>query len=141
MYEEEYDPGEDSDEILGDFTADSTNGEDEDEEEDEKFSSISHAFSRDGGWLEEATATLLDASATGSYPLGELSEEDVECIGGVMAAWSRRSPGSLRAALSVEKLLKRVADDVRAGNPSARVTTRLYTYVRVLICVLFLICV
>jgi hypothetical protein len=81
-------------------------------------------FYRNEAWIEEATSALLD------YPVGELSEEDVATVGGIVAAWSRRSPGSLRAALSVERLLKRVVDDVRAGNPAARVTTRLYAYVR-----------
>jgi hypothetical protein len=128
------------DEILGDYVvADAVAGLEGEEEEDEDVFGVEESstdgiapppFLRRGRWLEEATATLLDASATGGYPLGELLEEDFECFGGVMAAWSRRHPGSLRAALSVERLLKRVADEVREGNPSARVTTRLYTYVR-----------
>jgi hypothetical protein len=112
-------------------------------------------FSRNEGWLEEATETLLDVDA---YPVGELTEEDLVAIGGIMAAWSRRASGPppspqqhrsasgngpstgtgpnssptsrLQAAMSVELLLKRVVDDVRAGNPAVRVSTRLYTYVR-----------
>lgn len=154
---------------IDDINSDSGNLEDEEncedfssqlEENDTHLASSSFSsstrhspipFSRSEGWLEEATETLLDLDA---YPLGELTEEDLVTIGGVMSAWSRRASGGppthkqqhnraangtesgspsssrLQAAMSVERLLKRVVDDVRVGNPAARVSTRLYTYVR-----------
>lgn len=74
--------------------------------------------------MEEATAEILDHEV---YPIGELTAEDIESLSGLMAAWARR--GSVHAALSVEKLLKRIVDDMHAGNDVAKVTTRMYTYV------------
>jgi hypothetical protein len=101
---------------------------DDDEDDDNGWSDARRPypkpFSRNDDWLEEATKTLLDHE---KYPIGELSEEDVEAIAGLMAAWSRRC--SVHAAISLEKLLKRVVDDMRANNSAARVNTRLYTYV------------
>ena len=82
------------------------------------------AFERNQQWLEEATAELLDLNI---FPMGTLTPDDVESISGLMAAWVRRR--SVDAALTVEELLKRVVDDLRAGNRSIKVTTRMYTIV------------
>jgi len=75
-------------------------------------------------WLEDATRDTLDVE---KVPLGSLTEDDVESIAGLMAAWVRRR--SMDAALAVEQLLKRVVDDMRVGNTDIRVTTRMYTIV------------
>ena len=80
-------------------------------------------FSRNTAWLEEATLDMLDEEM---YPLGKLSEDDVEAVVGLMAAWARRR--SLNAAITVERLLKRVVDDMRAGNMAVHVSTRFYAY-------------
>ena len=93
-------------------------------EEEEKDSWYPGSFSRNENWLEEASEALLDLE---KVPLGSLTEEDVLSIAGLMAAWVRRR--SLEAALSVEKLLKRVVDDMRAGNSDIHVTARMYTIV------------
>jgi pentatricopeptide repeat protein len=80
------------------------------------------AYERNQKWLEEATAELMDLK---TFPIGTLTPDDVESIVGLMSAWVRRR--SVDAALVVEELLKRVVDDLRAGNRSIKVTTRLYT--------------
>jgi len=85
---------------------------------------IQPVFSRNEDWLEHATEKILDEQV---YPKGKLLEEDVESIAGLMAAWARRK--SVHAALMVEKLLKRVIDDLRSGNTDIHVNTRMYTYV------------
>ena len=81
-------------------------------------------YERNQKWLEEATAKLLDLRIS---PFGSLTPDDVESIAGLMVAWARRR--SVDSALMVEELLKRVIDDLRAGNPSIKVTTRMYTIV------------
>lgn len=81
-------------------------------------------FARNYAWLEEATLSLLDEDL---YPIGELSEEDVEAIASLMAAWSKRK--SIDAAITVERLLKRVVDDMQVQNSAAQVSTRFYIYV------------
>jgi len=81
-------------------------------------------YSRNEDRLEEATADVLDLHA---YPTGTLTIDDCEAMSSLMAAWARR--GSVHAALNVEKLLKRIVDDINAGNPAARVRTRHYTFV------------
>ena len=81
-------------------------------------------FERNQKWLEEATAEMLDLK---TFPIGTLTADDVDSITGLMAAWVRRR--SMDAALMVEELLKRVVDDLRAGNQSIQVTTRMYTIV------------
>jgi hypothetical protein len=94
------------------------------EEDEERLGWYPGSFSRKANWLEESTEDVLNIE---KLPLGTLTEEDVESITGLMAAWVRRR--SLEAALSVEKLLKRVVDDLRAGNTDIRVTARMYTIV------------
>jgi hypothetical protein len=81
-------------------------------------------YQRDENWLENATNGILD---TKLLPLGSLNSDDVESIIGLMMAWARRQ--SLESALIVEYLLKRVIDDMKAGNRSIYPTTRLYTIV------------
>lgn len=79
------------------------------------------SFSRQENWLEEATEEISNLE------LGSLTEDDVESVVGIMAAWVRRR--SIDAAMSVEKLLKRLVDDMRAGNTDIHMTTRMYTIV------------
>ena len=81
-------------------------------------------YQRDENWLENATNGILD---TKLLPLGSLNSDDVESIIGLMMAWARRQ--SVESALIVEYLLKRVIDDMKAGNQSIYPTTRLYTIV------------
>ncbi len=95
------------------------------EDDEEKNSWYPGSYSRKENWLEEASQDVLNLE---KLPLGSLTEEDVESITGLMAAWVRRR--SLEAAMSVEKLLKRVVDDMRGGNTEVHVTTRMYTIVR-----------
>ena len=84
------------------------------------------SYSRKENWVEDSTAEVMDLE---KIPLGSLNEDDVESITGLMAAWVRRR--SLEAALSVEKLLKRVVDDMRAGNTNVHVSARMYTIVSI----------
>lgn len=81
-------------------------------------------YPRDEKWLDKATDDIFD---TQQFPLGTLSDTDVESIAGLMAAWVRRR--SVKAALTVERLLKRVVDDMRANNEGIHVTARMYTIV------------
>jgi hypothetical protein len=81
-------------------------------------------FARNEQWLEDATDDFLDAQL---YPTGSLAEDDLESINALMVAWARRR--STEAALTVEKLLKRVVDDMHAGNERVHVHTRMYTHV------------
>lgn len=95
-----------------------------DSEEENSEYQHPQAFPRNEKWLEEATSEILDHDV---YPIGDLVAEDVESISGLMAAWARR--GSVNAALNVERLLKRIVDDINAGNVDVKVSTRQYTYV------------
>jgi hypothetical protein len=81
-------------------------------------------FARNEQWLEDATDDYLDEQM---YPPGSLAEDDLESINALMVAWARRR--STEAALTVEKLLKRVVDDMNAGNDRVHVNTRMYTHV------------
>jgi hypothetical protein len=82
-----------------------------------------YRYSHNSAWLEEATDTLLDLVV---YPPGSLSPDDIDVLTGLMAAWPRRR--SVAAAVTVERLLKRVVDDMHAGSPHAAVETRMYVY-------------
>lgn len=84
-------------------------------------------FPNEDQWIDTLTEDVLSAD---KFPLGTLSEEDVESIIGLMAAHVRRR--SVQGALTVERLLKRVVDDMRANNNHIRVTTRMYTIVSIL---------
>ena len=101
-------------------------------------------FERDKQWLEKATARFLTQQQDGfdvdhhgqqqqlqqqqlqqqlsSLPL--LTIEDVHEIKGLMTAWARRG-----SPLVVESLLKRIIDDMRAGNTEIHVSTRFYAIV------------
>jgi hypothetical protein len=81
-------------------------------------------YERDKLWLEKATEDILDVK---QLPVGSLTADDVESIVGLMTAWGRRK--SVEAALTVERLLKRVIDDMKAGNRKVKTTARLYTIV------------
>lgn len=76
-------------------------------------------FERNERWLEEATGKFV------KVPLGRLREDDGRTVIGLMVAWSRRK--SLEAALIVEKLLKRIVDEMRAGSEDVHVSTRMYS--------------
>lgn len=78
-------------------------------------------FARNNRWLEDATDKVLNLS---NFPLGSLAEADVVSFTGLMVEWSRRR--SLEGAMIVERLLKRIVDDMRAGNEDVQVTTRMY---------------
>jgi len=84
--------------------------------------SSNNTYQRDENWLENATEDILDMKL---FPLGSLTVDDVESIIGLMTAWARRQ--NVEAALIVENLLKRVIDDMKAGNRGIYTTTRLYT--------------
>ena len=59
--------------------------------------------------IDQATEQVLNTSV---YPLGTLTAHDVDLMHGLMAVWARR--GSVTAAHTVERLLKRLVDDLRA---------------------------
>lgn len=82
------------------------------------------SFTKNERWLEDATDEFLDIE---KIPIGALAQSDVQSMIGLMAAWVRRR--SVEAALIVEQLLKRVVDDIRAGNPDVHVNARMYTIV------------
>eukprot|EP00978_Attheya_sp_CCMP212_P018601 scaffold51140_cov49-Attheya_sp.AAC.1 len=73
-------------------------------------------------WPDQVTADVLDL---GRIPLGQLTSDDMEGISGLMASWARQK--SCHGALMVERLLKRVVDDLKEGNTSVHATTRMYT--------------
>jgi hypothetical protein len=81
-------------------------------------------FARNEQWLEDATDDILDEQL---YPLASLAEDDLESINALMVAWARRR--CTVGALTVERLLKRVVDDMHAGNDRVHVNTRMYTHV------------
>ncbi|KAG7353577.1 PPR: pentatricopeptide repeat domain containing protein [Nitzschia inconspicua] len=94
--------------------------EDQEDEED-GFMFRPSIFSRSETWLQDATEDVFDLE---KVPLGSLTENDVESMVGLMVAWSRKN--SLEGALTVERLLKRVVDDMSAGNGNVFVSNRLY---------------
>ena len=89
-------------------------------EDDESLYKVS--FSRNEKWLDQATEEILDEE---NFAVGSLSVDDVESIVGLMAAWVRRR--SVTAGMMVERLLKRVVDEMRVLNPDVHVTSRMYT--------------
>ena len=103
--------------------------------DDENFSSLGFSgdyaqesllqvCARDRKWLEKATDDIMDEE---QYPIGELSQDDIDSITGLMIAWVRRR--SIQAGLAVERLLVRVVADMRANNPVAQTTARMYALV------------
>eukprot|EP00977_Amphora_coffeiformis_P001907 scaffold362_cov176-Amphora_coffeaeformis.AAC.33 len=93
------------------------------DDDDGTFPPLSALYGRDQESLGKATDQFLNDDKM--YALGKLTEEDMETITGLMAAWARRR--SLDAALKVEALLKRVIDDLKAGNTDIHVRTQHYT--------------
>lgn len=87
--------------------------------------SLLQVYARDRKWLEKATDDIMDEE---QYPIGELSQADIDSIVGLMVAWVKRR--SMEAGLAVEKLLVRVVTDMRANNPVARTNARMYALVR-----------
>ena len=92
--------------------------------------------------LDRTTARLLDPSpfssirqtpqhpdhdpnASSSSTLGRLTSDDVSLIATLMTSHARRS--SVRSALVCERLLKRVVEEVDAGNAEVGATTKIYT--------------
>ena len=86
--------------------------------------SLLQLCARDRKWLEKATEDIMDDE---QYPIGELSQDDIDSITGLMVAWVRRR--SVQAGLAVERLLVRVVEDMRAKNPVAQTTARMYALV------------
>lgn len=80
-----------------------------------------YRFSHNAARLEEVTDNMLDLD---QHPPGSLSPDDIEMMAELMTMWSRRR--SPTAAVTVEKLLKRVVDEMHAGSPHAAAETRMY---------------
>ncbi|CAB9508788.1 Pentatricopeptide repeat-containing protein [Seminavis robusta] len=106
---------------------DEDGGKEEDEEDEEEMissgedygkQSLLEIYARDRKWLEKATDMILD------HPLGELTPDDIDNMTTLMAAWVHRR--SAEGAIAVERLLKRVVDDMRADNPQIQVNPRMY---------------
>jgi pentatricopeptide repeat protein len=102
--------------------------EDDDDDESENDDDESHGehflplFAHSPEWLQEATDQFFDHDI---YPLGQLTESDVEIITSLMAAWAQCR--SSHAAVTVERLLQRVVEDLRycqsrrtAGSSSSK---------------------
>lgn len=85
----------------------------------DNFQSSNNNFERNERWLEDATEKFVDV------PLGDLTEDDGRTVIGLMVAWSRRR--STDAAMIVEQLLKRIVDEMQAGNKEVHVSTRMYS--------------
>ena len=69
--------------------------------------------------------TQFQTSSPGYIPLGELTVDDVQLITTLMTSHARR--GTVESALTCERLLKRVVEEVNSGNRSVSVTTKMYT--------------
>lgn len=69
--------------------------------------------------------TQYQTSSPGYIPLGELTVDDVQLITTLMTSHARR--GTVESALTCERLLKRVVEEVNSGNSSVSVTTKMYT--------------
>jgi len=72
--------------------------------------------------LRQNTQDILDLEF---MPLGELRQEEVASITNLMVTWAKTK--NRTGALMVERLLKRIVDDINVGNTDVKVTTRLYT--------------
>ena len=90
-------------------------------EDDDRESDVQN-FARNPEWLVAATSEILDLE---HYPIGHLTPDDIEYITSLILAWSRRwLPGG---PSHLESLLKRVVDDMKAGNRDVSVSTTMYT--------------
>ena len=78
-------------------------------------------------WLDRTTAKLLNTHdpTKPSVPLGHLTIDDVALITTLMSSHARR--GTVEGAMTCERLLKRVVEEVNAGNGEVGVTTKMYT--------------
>ena len=111
----------------------------------ESWSSAAETFEANSGhinannarnWLERMTESYLTVGEDDSEnhqvglgpPLGALSEEDLGAITTLMTSWAKKGLQS-QSAIMVERLLKRIIDDMNAGNEAVHVNTHLYTIV------------
>jgi hypothetical protein len=87
-------------------------------------------FDNNGGInIAEMTQILLDKRRN---PPGSLSADVVNLIHPVLCAWAKTA--SIKGALMVEELIRRMEEEIAAGNGNAFLTTRQYIVVRVLFC-------
>mmetsp|Transcript_8363 Transcript_8363/g.18268 ORF Transcript_8363/g.18268 Transcript_8363/m.18268 type:complete len:126 (+) Transcript_8363:223-600(+) len=77
---------------------------------------------RERQWLERTTRRLT------TIDIGRLPSSILDDSRRVMDSWAKQR--SKRSALMVEKWLKRVMDEEKAGNSRAKATTVMYTMVR-----------
>jgi pentatricopeptide repeat protein len=95
----------------------------EDDEDHDLSPALSGFFyGQDQSSLLNVTTQFL--SNEQMYPLGKLSTEDVEAITGLMGAWTKQR--TVDAALQIELLLKRLVDDMKAGNTDITIRTQHY---------------
>eukprot|EP00550_Attheya_septentrionalis_P002054 CAMPEP_0198289372 /NCGR_PEP_ID=MMETSP1449-20131203/7569_1 /TAXON_ID=420275 /ORGANISM="Attheya septentrionalis, Strain CCMP2084" /LENGTH=930 /DNA_ID=CAMNT_0043987681 /DNA_START=135 /DNA_END=2924 /DNA_ORIENTATION=+ len=79
-------------------------------------------FDNNGGInIAEMTQILLDK---GRNPPGSLSADVVNLIHPVLCAWAKTA--SIKGALMVEELIRRMEEEIAAGNGNAFLTTRQY---------------
>jgi pentatricopeptide repeat protein len=93
----------------------------EDDDDDESISFRPHDVNRSEHWLDDTTNDVLNYK---KLPLGSLTQSHVESIVSLMTIWSRKN--SMVAALTVDRLLKRVIEDMNAGNQDVFVSNRMY---------------
>ena len=124
--EEEKDPGDDED-----FNTHNNYNMGE-SSEDYAQESLLQIYARDKKWLEKATEDMIDKQR---YPLGTLTEDDIDSIVGLMVAWVPRR--SVSAGMAVENLLVRIVAEMRVENPVAQTTARMYSLVSALILIVF----
>ncbi|KAL7549945.1 hypothetical protein ACHAWF_013196, partial [Thalassiosira exigua] len=72
-----------------------------------------------------SAAAVADDDDFDCVPLGELTPDDASLLTSLMASHARRS--TVESALTCERLLKRIVDEVDAGNEEVRATTKMYT--------------
>ena len=92
-----------------------------------------HLSVHNNNWLESTTKTVLRVyeclePPKDTFPMGQLTKEDVVTISKLMVEWSRRRSGS-QSPLTVERLLKRIVDDLKFGNNQIQVYKSHYTIV------------
>lgn len=107
---------------------DEESDQNEGDDDDDGSSSQTPNFQRDQLWLETSTSNFLEAgnnhNKNNDDPLLFLSMDEVNQVKGLMSAWAKRG-----SPLMVERLLKRIIDDMRAGNHGISVSTRFYAIV------------
>jgi hypothetical protein len=127
---------------VAEFDTSHNNDDDDDNDDDDEnnpyssdtapqTSTTNNGYKRDKLWLETATDKFLeDTNVENGESIAAannilLSMEDVNEVKGLMSAWARRG-----SPLIVEQLLKRIIDDMHAGNDAIFVSTRFYAIVR-----------